>query len=561
MVKKTNNLQILTIMSNNQSFIGLYATSFKENWLHSALTDYKGISYTYGDVASEIAKLHTFYRLSNIKPGDHIALCGRNCSRWGIAFLSVVTYGAIAVPILHDFKADNVHHIVTDSDSRLLFVGDSNRTQLNYDNMPALEGVIRIEDFSLKMSRSETISEAHSKMNDEFTKSYPKGFSAADIDYYQESPEELAIINYTSGTSGFSKGVLIPYRALYNNMMFATEVLTMKPGMNMLSILPMAHMYGMAFEFLYQLTRGVQVFFLTRTPSPRIIFDAFSKVRPTIIVAVPLIIEKIIRKSVMPKLQKPHMRIATKIPGISNIIYRNIRKRMLKAFGGNVVEIIIGGAAFNPEIDALLHKIKFPYTVGYGATECAPIICYSDWSEAKVGSCGKPALGMEVKILSDDPQNKPGEIIVRGPNVMLGYYKNPDATEQALDKDGWYHTGDLGIKDSDGFIFIKGRCKSMLLSANGQNVYPEEIEAVINSMPCVIESLVIQKEEKFIALIYPDNDVLQAEGVTDISAKMEELRKEINKLIPAYEHISEIRVMQEEFEKTPKKSIKRYLYQ
>ena len=548
-------------MSNNQSFIGLYATSFKENWLHSALTDYKGVSYTYGDVASEIAKLHTFYRLSGIQPRDHIALCGRNCSRWGIAFLSVVTYGAIAVPILHDFKADNVHHIVTDSDSRLLFVGDSNRTQLNYDEMPALEGVIRIEDFSLNMSRSETISEAHAKMNEEFEKSYPKGFSASDINYYKESPEELAIINYTSGTSGFSKGVLIPYRALYNNMMFATGVLSMKPGMNMLSILPMAHMYGMAFEFLYQLTRGVQVFFLTRTPSPRIIFDAFSKVRPTIIVAVPLIIEKIIRKSVMPKLQKPLMRIATKIPGVNNIIYRNIRKRMLNAFGGNVVEIIIGGAAFHPEIDALLHRIKLPYTVGYGATECAPIICYSDWSETKVGSCGKAALGMEVKILSDDPQKKAGEIVVKGPNVMLGYYKNPEATEQALDKDGWYHTGDLGIIDSEGFVFIKGRCKSMLLSANGQNVYPEEIEAVINSMPCVAESLVIQKGEKFIALIYPDSDTLQAEGITDIPAKMEELRKEINKIIPAYEHISEIQVMQEEFEKTPKKSIKRYLYQ
>lgn len=548
-------------MSNNQSLIGLYATSFKENWLHSALTDYKGVSYTYGDVATEIAKLHTFYRLSGIKPGDHIALCGRNSSRWGIAFLSVITYGAVAVPILHDFKSDNVHHIVTDSDSRLLFVGDSNRIQLNYDEMPNLEGVIRIEDFSLNMSRSESISKGHSSANEKFIENYPKGFKASDINYHTDKPEELAIINYTSGTSGFSKGVLIPYRALYNNMVFAQNVLSMKPGMNVLSILPMAHMYGMAFEFLYELTRGVQIFFLTRTPSPRIIFDAFSKVRPSIIIAVPLIIEKIIRKSVMPKLQKPLMRIATKIPIVNSIIYRKIRNRMLKAFGGNVLEVIIGGAAFNPEIDALLHKIKFPYTVGYGATECAPIICYSDWQEAKVGSCGKAAIGMEVKIQSNDPQNVPGEIIVRGPNVMLGYYKNPEATMQALDKDGWYHTGDLGIIDNEGFVFIKGRCKSMLLSANGQNVYPEEIEAVINSMPLVSESLVIQEGEKFIALIYPDSDALNAEGITNVPSKMEEIRKEVNKMIPAYEHIAEVRIMNEEFEKTPKKSIKRYLYQ
>ena len=335
----------------------------------------------------------------------------------------------------------------------------------------------------------------------------------------------------------------------------------MKSGMNVLSILPMAHMYGMAFEFLYELSQGVQVFFLTRTPSPRIIFDAFSKIGPTIVIAVPLIIEKIIRKSVMPKLQKPLMRFATKIPGINNIIYRKIRNRLLKAFGGNVTEVIIGGAAFSPDIDALLHRMKFPYTVGYGATECAPIISYSDWQEAKVGSCGKAAYGMEVKINSLDPENVPGEILVRGPNVMLGYYKNDEATEQALDKDGWYHTGDNGIIDSEGFIFIKGRSKNMLLSANGQNVYPEEIEAVINKMQYVTESLVKQEGEKFIALVFPDEEALKADNVSDIPAKMEELRKSINKLIPSYEHIAEIRVMNEEFEKTPKKSIKRYLYE
>lgn len=548
-------------MVNNESLIRLYATSFRNNWLHSALTDYKGVSYTYGDVACRIAKLHLFYEMCGIKPGDHIALCGRNCSHWGISFLSVITYGAVAVPILHDFKADNVHNIVNDSDSKLLFVGDSNREQLSNEEMPALEGIIRIEDFSLVLSRNEEYATAHSKIESEFQKRYPEGYTAAHIKYHEDSPEELAIINYTSGTSGFSKGVLIPYRALYNNMMFGKEVLPMKPGMNMLSILPMAHMYGMAFEFLYELTCGAQIFFLTRTPSPRIIFDAFSKVRPIIVVAVPLIIEKIIRKSVLPKLQKPIMRFATGIPGISNFIYRKIRNRMLKAFGGNVIEIIVGGAAFSPDIDALLHKMKFPYTVGYGATECAPIICYSDWKEAKVGSCGKIVRGMEIKIQSDDPEKIPGEILVRGANVMLGYYKNEEATKQAIDKDGWYHTGDNGIIDSEGYVFIKGRCKNMLLGANGQNIYPEEIEARLNELPFVAESLVIQEGEKFIGLVYPDHDALKEADVTDIEDKMEEVRKMLNQQIPAYEHISTIRIMNEEFEKTPKKSIKRYLYQ
>lgn len=550
-------------MSNKQTFIGLYANSLRENWVHSALTDYKGVSYTYGDVACKIAKLHLFYKMSGIKPGDHIALCGRNSSHWGISFLSIITYGAVAVPILHDFKADNVHHIVNDSDSRMFFVSDSNRSQLNFDEMPNIEAIIRIEDFSLLLNRDEKVGKAFADCDAEYEKMYPNGFTANDINYYEDSPEELAIINYTSGTSGFSKGVLIPYRALYNNMLFAKEVLCMKPGMTMLSILPMAHMYGMAFEFLYQFSRGVQIFFLTRTPSPRIIFDAFGKVKPSLVVAVPLVIEKIIRKSVLPKLQEPLMKFAINIPIVKNIIYGKIRKRMIKSFGGNVFEIIIGGAAFSPDIDALLHNMKFPYTVGYGATECAPIICYSDWREAKVGSCGRPALNMEVKILSNDPEKNPGEIIVRGPNVMLGYYKNEEATAQALDSDGWYHTGDLGVIDSDGFVFIKGRCKNMLLAANGQNIYPEEIEARLNELPFVGESLVIQEGEKFVGLVYPDPDAVKAEGLDEagVVAKMEEVRKMLNQQIPSYEHLSSIRIMNEEFEKTPKKSIKRYLYQ
>ncbi len=550
-------------MSDNQSFIRLYADSFRENWLHSALTDYKGRSYTYGDVACKIAQLHLLYQNIGIKKGDHIAICGRNSSHWGISFLSIITYGAVAVPILNDFKEESVHHIVNDSDSRLLFAGKSNLAQLDYNEMPQLEGIICLEDFSLAMSRNEEIKKAHTDNKKAFEEKYPTGYTSSDIKYHVDSPEELAIINYTSGTSGFSKGVLIPYRALYNNMMFGKEVLCMKPGMTMLSILPMAHMYGMAFEFLYELTCGVQIYFLTRTPSPRIIFDAFSKVRPIMVIAVPLIIEKIIRKSVMPKLQKPIMQIATKIPGINNIIYRKIRNRMLKAFGGNVISVIAGGAACSTEIDALLHKLKFPFTVGYGATECAPIICYSDWKETKVGSCGRATLNMEVKVMSSDPENVPGEIIVRGPNLMLGYYKNPEATKQALDKDGWYHTGDMGTIDKEGYLFIKGRCKSMLLGANGQNIYPEEIEARLNEMPFVAESLVIQEGEKFIGLVYPNQDALKEAGITEsrLPTKMEEIRRMLNSQIPAYEHISAIRIMKEEFEKTPKKSIKRYLYQ
>ena len=550
-------------MANARSFIGLYEKSFKENWNCYALTDYRSKSTKYKELAAQIAKLHIFYKESGIKPGDKISICGKNCSNWGTAFLSIFTYGAVAVPILNDFKEDNIHHIVNDSDSRILFVGATNLSKLTVEEMPALECIIRLEDFSLHTSREPKVTKAHEEIEKSFLATYPTGFTPDDISYHKETPDELAIINYTSGTSGFSKGVLIPYRALYSNMEFAREAVPLEAGDNVLSILPMAHMYGMSFEFLYELTMGVQIFFLTRTPSPRIIFDAFGKVKPAIIVAVPLVIEKVIRKSIFPKLDKPFMRIATHIPLLRNLIYSKIRKQMVAAFGGKFKEIIIGGAAFSPDIDRFLHKIKFPYTVGYGATECAPIICFSDWKEAKVGSCGKPVVNMEVKIMSDNPTKKAGEIICRGENVMLGYYKNPTATAEAIDSDGWYHTGDLGIFDKDGFLYIKGRCKSMLLGANGQNIYPEEIEARLNNLPFVSESLVIQEGERLTGLVFPDYESIKEAGhnYSDVPALMEQNRVELNNQLPAYSRISSIRIQECEFEKTPKRSIKRYLYQ
>ena len=550
-------------MANERSFTGLYEKSFKENWNHPALTEYRCNGITYKELAEQIARLHIFYKESGIKAGDKISICGKNCTNWGVAFLSVFTYGAVAVPILNDFKEENIHHIVNNSDSRMLFAGAQNLNKLTPEEMPALDCIIRMEDFSLHTSRSAAATKAHEEWEERFITTYPAGFSPDDVSYHKDSPEELAIINYTSGTSGFSKGVLIPYRALYSNMEFARKAVPLKAGDNVLSILPMAHMYGLSFEFLYELTRGVQVFFLTRTPSPRIIFDALSKVKPAIIVAVPLVIEKVIRKTIFPKLNTLPMRIATHTPILGNFIYKKICKQLIAAFGGNFKEIIIGGAAFSPDIDRFLHKIKFPYTVGYGATECAPIICYSDWKEAKVGSCGKPVVNMEVKIMSDAPTQKAGEILCRGENVMLGYYKNPATTAETLDSDGWYHTGDLGIFDKDGFLYIKGRCKSMLLGANGQNIYPEEIEAKLNNLPFVSESLVIQEGEKLTGLIFPDYESIKKAGYNEneIPALMEQNRVELNNLLPIYSRISGIRIQLCEFEKTPKKSIKRYLYQ
>ena len=503
---------------------------------------------------------------SGVVKGDKIALAGRNSANWAVAFLATLTYGAIAVPILHEFTADQIHNIVNHSEAKLLFVGDVVATQIDATKMPGLEGIIYIPDYSLVVSRTDKLTYAREHLNEMFGQKYPKYFRKQHVDYYvEEDPNQLAMINYTSGTTGFSKGVMIPYRAMWSNADFAEHVLgdKIKAGDSVISILPMAHMYGMAFEFIFEFLKGCHVFYLTRVPSPAIIAQAFSEVKPAVIIAVPLVIEKIIKKKVFPKIQTNRMRMLMHMPVVSKKVNEKICEQVTNAFGGNFYEVIIGGAAFNKEVETFLHKIGFRYTVGYGATECAPIICYADYKEFVPGSCGKAALHMQVRINSSDPENIPGEILCKGPNVLLGYYKNEQATREAIDSDGWFHTGDLGLMDAEGNVFIKGRSKTMLLSANGQNVYPEEVEDQLNSMPMVTESVMIQEGDKFIGLVYPDFDEAKAMGFTreDLENIMEQNRKDLNVVLPAYCRLAEIRIHEEEFEKTPKKSIKRFLYQ
>ena len=551
-------------MDNEKSFIALIEKSIKKNWDANSLTDYKGVTYQYKDVARKIEKLHIIFEESGIKPGDKIAICGRNMSHWGVTFLATVTYGAVIVPILHEFKPDQVHNIVNHSEAKLLFVGDVVWEGLDENAMPGLEGVILVNDFSLLVSRTEKLTYAREHLNELFGKKFPKNFRKEHINYYKDSPDELLVLNYTSGTTSFSKGVMIPARALWSNMMFAFGALSMKSGDRLVSMLPMAHMYGLAFEFLYQFCAGVQVFFLTRMPSPKIILQAFAEVKPSLVIAVPLIIEKIIKKNVLPKLETPTMKFLMHMPFISDKIRAKVREQLMSAFGGEFYEIVVGGAAFNQEIEAFMRSIEFPYTVGYGMTECAPLICYEDWKKFKAGSCGKAVDNMEVKVLSADPANIPGEIICRGDNVMLGYYKNEEATREVIDADGWMHTGDLGVIDENGYVTIKGRSKNMLLGPSGQNIYPEEIEDKLNNMPYVNESIVIQAlDGKLAALIYPDFELAFANGMSEkqVEEQMEANRIAVNQQIAAYEQIARVKIYHEEFEKTPKKSIKRFLYQ
>ena len=546
-----------------QSFIKYIEDSIKNHWDHDALTDYKGATLQYKDVARKIEKLHIMFEESGIRKGDKIAVCGRNSSHWGVTFLATLTYGAVIVPILHEFKADNVHNIVNHSDAKLLFVGDQVWENLNEAAMPLLEGIVLMNDFSVLVSRTEKLDYAREHLNELFGKKFPKNFRKEHIAYHKDQPEELAVLNYTSGTTSYSKGVMLPYRALWSNTKFAFEVLTMTPGDCIVSMLPMAHMYGLAFEFLYEFAAGCHIYFLTRMPSPKIILQAFAEVKPRLVVAVPLIIEKIIKKNVLPKLETPTMKLLLKVPYINDKIKATVREQMVKAFGGNFYEIIVGGAGFNQEVEQVLRMIDFPYTVGYGMTECAPIICYEDYKNFKQGSCGKAAPRMEVEVLSPDPENIPGEIICRGPNVMLGYFKNEEATAQVLDKDGWLHTGDLGLIDSEGNVTIKGRSKNMLLGPSGQNIYPEEIEDKLNNLPYVSESIIVQQNERLVGLVYPDFDDAFAHGLTnaDIERVMEENRVALNAMLPAYSQIAKMKIYPEEFEKTPKKSIKRFLYQ
>ncbi len=547
------------------SYNELIEKSIVSNWEKDALTDFKGATLQYHDVARKIEKLHIIFESSGVQKGDKIALCGRNSSSWAVAFLATLTYGAVAVPILHEFTADQIHNIVNHSEAKLLFVGDYVATVIDQTKMPQLEGIIYLPDYSLVISRTDKLTYAREHLNELFGKKYPKYFRKEHVSYYKEqSPDELALINYTSGTTGFSKGVMVPYRALWSNYDFAMTVLgkIIKKGDNVISILPMAHMYGMAFEFMFEFIFGCHVFYLTRVPSPAIIAAAFAEVKPAIIIAVPLVIEKIIRKKVFPKIQNNRMRLLLNMPVVNKKVNQKICDQVVKAFGGNFYEIIVGGAAFNQEVEQFLKRIGFPYTVGYGATECAPIICYADYHDFAPGSCGKPVVHMEVKIDSPDPENVPGEILARGLNVMLGYYKNEEATAQTLDSEGWYHTGDLGTMDADGNVYIKGRSKNMLLGANGQNIYPEEIEDRLNSMAMVNECVVVQRGEKLVGLVYPDFDEAATMRLndSDLEGIMEQNRQELNSTQPAYCKLATIEIVKEEFEKTPKKSIKRYLY-
>ena len=537
--------------------------SIIKNWDKDALTDYKGITLQYKDVARKIAKFHIVLESAGIQPGDKIAVCGRNSAHWAVTFLATITYGAVIVPILHEFKADNIHNIVNHSEAKLLFVGDQAWENLNEDAMPLLEGIASLTDFSALVSRNEKLTYAFEHRNAIYGQRYPKNFRPEHICYRKDRPEELAIINYTSGTTGYSKGVMLPYRSIWSNVAYCFEMLPVKPGDHIVSMLPMGHVFGMVYDFLYGFSAGAHIYFLTRMPSPKIIAQSFSEIRPRVISCVPLIVEKIIKKDILPKVDSKIGKLLLKVPIVNDKIKSLARQAAMEIFGGNFDEIIIGGAPFNAEVEAFLKKIGFPYTIAYGMTECGPIICSSRWETLKLASCGKATTRMEVRIDSPDPKTHAGEIVCRGTNMMLGYYKNPEATSQIIDANGWLHTGDLGTIDDEGYVTVRGRSKNLLLTSSGQNIYPEEIESKLNNMPYVAESLIVLQHDKLVALIYPDFDDAFAHGLqqTDIVKVMEANRIELNQQLPNYSQISKVKIHFEEFEKTAKKSIKRFMYQ
>ena len=550
-------------MELEQSFIALIEQSIKTNWYLNALTDYKGITLQYRDVARKIEKIHILLENAGIEKGDKIAICGRNSAHWTVTYLAVITYGAVVVPILHEFKADQVHNIVNHSEARLLFVGDQIWENLNEAAMPHLEGIIELKDFGVPVSRSEKLAYARDHLNEIFGHKFPCRFRPDDISYEKEKSEDLAIINYTSGTTGYSKGVMLPYRSILSNVLYCKEKIGLKAGDSVVSMLPLGHVFGMTFDFLYGFTAGAHLWFLTRMPSPKIIAESFAEIRPRVIACVPLIVEKIFKKNILPKVDNKLGKLLLHVPIISDKIKELIKQKAMEVFGGNFIEIIIGGAPFNAEVEAFLKMIDFPYTIAYGMTECGPIICHSHWTELKLASCGKVAARMEAKVLSPNPSAIAGELVCRGANLMLGYYKNEEATRQVIDTEGWLHTGDMATIDEDGNVFIKGRCKNLLLTSSGQNIYPEEIESKLNNMPYVSESLIILQQDKLVALIYPDSDDAFAHGLSqsDLVRGMEENRLELNKQLPAFSQIARFKLYPEEFEKTAKKSIKRFLYQ
>ena len=550
-------------MEQEHQFIDYIEQSIIKNWDKDSLTDYKGITLQYKDVARKIAKFHIVLESAGIQPGDKIAVCGRNSAHWAVTFLATITYGAVIVPILHEFKADNIHNIVNHSEAKLLFVGDQAWENLNEDAMPLLEGIASLTDFSSLVSRNEKLTYAFEHRNAIYGQRYPKNFRPEHICYRKDRPEELAIINYTSGTTGYSKGVMLPYRSIWSNVAYCFEMLPVKPGDHIVSMLPMGQVFGMVYDFLYGFSAGAHIYFLTRMPSPKIISQSFSEIKPRVISCVPLIVEKIIKKDILPKVDSKIGKLLLKVPIVNDKIKSLARQAAMEIFGGNFDEIIIGGAPFNAEVEAFLKKIGFPYTIAYGMTECGPIICSSRWDTLKLASCGKATTRMEVRIDSPDPKTHAGEIVCRGANMMLGYYKNPEATAQIIDVNGWLHTGDLGVMDEEGYVTVRGRSKNMLLTSSGQNIYPEEIESKLNNMPYVAESLIVLQHDKLVALIYPDFDDAFAHGLqqNDIQKAMEVNRVELNQQLPNYCQISKIKIHFEEFEKTAKKSIKRFMYQ
>lgn len=546
-----------------QSVNKLLEKSFRENWDRPALSNYKGQDLAYRDVARRIAKLHIAFEQCGLEKGDKVAICSRNQANWGVSFLAALTYGAVPVPILHEFKPGNINYLVNHSEAKVLFVDGVIWENLSEAEMPGLYVVVQINNFNFLYSKTEEMSQVRQHLNESFGHKYPNNFGPEDLDYYEDKADELAVINYTSGTSGFSKGVMVPYRALWSNIEFAhvQAMPQLDNNTEVVSMLPSAHMYGMMFEFLFEMTIGAHVHFLTRVPSPKIIMQAFADIKPHIIIAVPLIIEKVYKSKLKPILDRNKM--IMNLPIIDKVIQKKILQELVNAFGGRFYEVIIGGAAFNPEVERFFRKIGFPFTVGYGMTECAPIIGYADWKDAKLYSCGKQVLNMEIRIDSPDPQNIPGEVLVKGANVFLGYYKNEEATKSVLGEDGWFHTGDMGVMDSDGYLFLKGRSKCMILGPSGQNIYPEEIEGVVNNVTYVVDSLVIEDHGALVSLIYPDYHQAELDGLSksQLEAKLLETLPEINKQIPNYAKISKMEFMPEDFERTPKRSIKRYLYQ
>ena len=550
-------------MEQEHQFIDYIEQSIIKNWDKDALTDYKGITLQYKDVARKIAKFHIVLESAGIQPGDKIAVCGRNSAHWGVTFLATITYGAVIVPILHEFKADNIHNIVNHSEAKLLFVGDQAWENLNEDAMPLLEGIASLTDFTALVSRNEKLTYAFEHRNAIYGQRYPKNFRPEHICYRKDRPEELAIINYTSGTTGYSKGVMLPYRSIWSNVAYCFEMLPVKAGDHIVSMLPMGHVFGMVYDFLYGFSAGAHIYFLTRMPSPKIIAQSFAEIKPRVISCVPLIVEKIIKKDILPRVDSKIGKLLLKVPIVNDKIKSLARQAAMEIFGGNFDEIIIGGAPFNAEVEAFLKKIGFPYSIAYGMTECGPIICSSRWETLKLASCGKATTRMEVRIDSPDPKTHAGEIVCRGMNMMLGYYKNPEATAQIIDANGWLHTGDLGTIDDEGYVTVRGRSKNLLLTSSGQNIYPEEIESKLNNMPYVAESLIVLQHDKLVALIYPDFDDAFAHGLqqADIIKVMEANRVELNQQLPNYSQISKVKIHFEEFEKTAKKSIKRFMYQ